>query len=218
MNTPVKRIRLIHGFNVSDQGLNSVGNLKRELRNYIEEHHLNIELEIVSYPWAFVLTVALKNRAVVNYIVETSKPGDLLIGHSNGCWIALQASEIIDDIHYLMFINPALHVRHEFPLHIKKAIVVFSPGDRAVWLGKLWRRFTNLFPWRWYRKHGWGEMGRKGYLGKHKNVINYEVEKKYRHSGLFRDHEGLVILINLIHKHFLPKLENIIINEDKLPN
>lgn len=178
------KVWLVHGFNVSDPK-KSIGKLKPVL------HEAGFEnVEMFDYGWVGPLRVQARNRKVVSELLKVVTPHDVLVGHSNGCWISLQVCELQNNTpKNLLFINPALYPHHAFPEHIKSAFVLHSRGDLAVKAGKWWRRSANTMPWNWgsNRGHMWGEMGRVGYLGKSKKVKNIELPHGFGHSGVFGD-------------------------------
>jgi hypothetical protein len=209
----IKRVRFIHGFNVFDFGTNTVGRAEEKFRHWLDVNprYKYIETEIVSYPWTFLLTLALRNRFVIKHIVSSAQDGDLLVAHSNGAWIALQAAEDSDKIKNLVLINPALDKRYDIPETVKRADVLHSTGDYAVTAGKLWSRFVNVVnPIRLLSdnaKHGWGEAGRVGYKGNATQVYNYELPKQFGHSGVFKNDQGLEVISTIITYHIFGGFE-----------
>lgn len=105
-------------------------------------------------------------------------PGDIGVGHSNGCDILLRAARMGAPFSQLVLINPALDAETEFPPEIDYVHVWHSPSDRPVQIAK-------LLPW-----HHWGSMGAVGYTGINPKIVNYDKENDFRvssctHSDIF---------------------------------
>jgi hypothetical protein len=150
--------------------------------------------------YGYVL-IPVTNRRAVRTIINATQPGDALVGYSNGAWAAVQAAELGAPARALHLVSPALHARHAFPEHLERVYVYHSSGDRAVRLGRAWRRLTRFLPWRWATPHGWGAMGRTGYRGADPRVINVDLGRDVGHSWF--NHEAAVQQIaRHIHEDF----------------
>lgn len=128
------------------------------------------------YGWFGLLSVRLFNRRVSKKIVESITNHSTGIGHSNGCTILVEACKRGAMIDNLILINPALDRDTIFPDNIKNIIVYHNIFDSAV-------RISRWLPW-----HPWGDMGRVGYRGNDKRVVNVETSEIYEirgHSTIF---------------------------------
>jgi pimeloyl-ACP methyl ester carboxylesterase len=143
-----RRAILIHGFNVRDEGNSTVGTLVP----YLQAAGFHVKRP--RYGWRGLLGVRYLNDTFSQLIADLSEPGDTLIGHSNGCAIAVQAVEKTEhEFDRLVLINPALDSDYLFPSNVRRIDVWHSPSDAPV-------RFAKLLPW-----HSWGDMGAVGYRG-----------------------------------------------------
>lgn len=174
-------IHLCHGFRVRDRGANTV-NL---IRPYLDA--LELDHQTLSYPWASLLSMHSANAWAVEELVERHQPGDGVIAHSNGAWIAVKAAEQGAQLGWMILVNPALYTRQEFPAHVRQIVVYHSPGDQAVEAGRWWRRVTGVLPWRWGNRHHFGAMGKYGYQGADRRVRNVLMPRAFKHSGVWRD-------------------------------
>lgn len=210
--TPIitNKVWLIHGFNVSDPR-GSIGKLEPVLKNAGFQN-----VEVFDYGWVGPLRLQARNSKVVRELEKVVTSDDILIGHSNGCWISLQVTERRKDgPKNLVFVNPALHPYHAFPNHIKSAFVLHSPGDVAVKAGKWWRRTANTMPWNWRSgsSHQWGEMGRVGYLGRSgKKIENIELPRNFGHSGFFSDEAKMIEIVDRLKSKIIEN-KSAIVNE-----
>ena len=165
-------IKLAHGIRAAQGGRNTMGALRDELRER------GRDAGIVSYGYVLV---PITNKQAVNAVLDGVVDGDTVYAYSNGAWAAVQAAELGLAVRHLILINPALHKAREFPGHIERIDVFYSPGDGAVQKGKWWRWTTRILPWRWRNPHGWGEMGRTGYTGNDPRVRNHEMPEGVGH-------------------------------------
>lgn len=164
---------LLHGFNVRDEGERTVG----RLAPYFERSGFAVKRP--RYGWRGLLGVRLLNETFATIIADMAEPGDIVVGHSNGCAIAAQAADIGAPFGQMVLINPALDSDRRFPRHVGRIHVWHSPSDSPVSLAK-------LLPW-----HAWGDMGAVGYRGPYDpRVTSYNKENGYEvssggHSDVF---------------------------------
>ena len=181
-----KRVLLVHGIRAKDKGTKSIGKLKKILLNFSPTLFKSIKLASYGY-----VLIPITNKKAVTSIIDilkkyTSKSDYIIIvAYSNGCWASVQAAEMGYKIDHLILISPALHRQHEFPSHIKKIHVYYSSGDDIVEFGRAYRFFVNILPWNWKvfggKPHEWGAMGKYGYKGTDKRVINYNMGNEVGH-------------------------------------
>ena len=148
---------LIHGFNVWDGGIATVG----KLRPFFAD--LGVPYVMVNYGHFGLLETRLKNRKIALQVAEAvrnARAGGLspiVVGHSNGCAIAhLAALEFDAAIDKAVYINPALDEKTPIPVRIGAVDVWHSPSDAPV-------RWAQLLPGSNARP--WGQMGAVGYQG-----------------------------------------------------
>ena len=171
----------IHGFNISDKGIGTVG----KLRSFFAPYGPYVML---SYGWFGLLGTRYKNDKIAKRLNETvvnAKKGGysvIVVGHSNGCAIIHRASHLYDTpIDKVVYINPAL-IRYNTPKKGVLAVDVwYSPSDGPVKWAK-WLPKSDSRPW--------GEMGARGYKGNDIRVISFNKEDEFavsskEHSDIF---------------------------------
>jgi len=181
-------VKLVHGIRSLNKGRATMRGLRDVLRAR------GRDAQIVAYGYVLV---PLSNSRAINAVQEAVKPGDVVVGYSNGAWAAVQAAEMGSQIRHLVLVSPALHKSHAFPEHIDRIDVLFDPDDTPVLLARWWRKFTRIFPWRWRKPHGWGEMGRTGYVGNDPRVHNHRLPKGTGH-GWFASADAIVRVANVV--------------------
>ena len=167
--------KLVHGIRSTEDGKKTMGPLLKVLELW------DVEATIVGYGYVLV---PITNSQAVEAILEAIDGYDgpiTIAAYSNAAWAAVQVAEMGNRIDRLVLISPALHKAREFPGHIGQIDVFHSPGDDAVQAGKWWRWLTGWLPWRWSNPHGWGEMGRTGYVGKDERVRNHKLPPEVGH-------------------------------------
>ena len=137
----------IHGIREWKGGKNSIDRLKP---HFDPAYYEWVDFD---YPWTFVIGSYLWNGSRAQRLADLVEPGSIVIGHSNGCAIANEASFLTTNISKLVYINPALDVDRTCGPGVKAVDVWYSENDNAVWLAQ-W------LPW-----STWGAMGRYGYQG-----------------------------------------------------
>jgi pimeloyl-ACP methyl ester carboxylesterase len=168
-----RRVILLHGFNVRDDGDGTVG----KLAPYFEGAGFRVKRP--RYGWTFLLGVRYLNPRASRMIADLAEPGDIVVGHSNGCAIAVGAAEHGAPFSAMVLINPALDSDYRFPRQLERIHIWHSPSDAPV----SWARFL---PW-----HAWGDMGAVGYRGPFDpRVTSFNKENGYRisshaHSDVF---------------------------------
>lgn len=170
---------LVHGFNVSDGGRGSVGRLAP---------HLEGDVRVFSYGWTGLLKLRFTNRQATRQLLAQVRPGDVLIGHSNGalvCWNVAQA--LGDQLGAVVVINPALRRDTRWPDTLQ-VLCLANSTDWVVQLGRAWSRLVSLGG---LTPHGWGAAGRYGFTAAQENVSNWDTAAGHwrypvtGHSGVF---------------------------------
>lgn len=173
------QVLLIHGFNVSDKGVGSVG----ELRGFFAAK--NYPYHILKYGHSFLLDTRFRNDNVARRVAEYIKNADrpvVVVGHSNGCTITYLAMTLYGaKPGHCVFINPALRSDIKLP-NVCSYDVWHSPSDKPV----KWARWLPKAKFR-----PWGDMGAVGALSvEGLDLINFNKEVAYevisdRHSDVF---------------------------------
>lgn len=160
------RVHLIHGFNVSDGGRRSVGNLIPMLEAGGHEPVLH------DYGWTGPLRLRLRNRNTVRDIASLIGVGDALIGHSNGALICRNLVHAVGDrISAVVAIQPCVRRDLTWPSHMQ-ILCLHNDGDWAVRVGRMWGRMSTLLTP--FAPHGWGAAGAHGFTTPAPNVENWD--------------------------------------------
>lgn len=162
---------LLHGFNVNDGGQGSIDRLKPYLARggMIPIDH--------DYGYFGLLDIRLfgGNARVAKEVAASVLPGDIGIGHSNGCAILAAAAALGAPFAGLVFINAALDEDCVVSKHVKFVHVYFNDGDYAVWAAQVFKF-----------KHPWGPMGRVGFKGEDPRYLNIDCSPDVQgHSDIF---------------------------------
>lgn len=166
------RVWFIHGFNVFDGGKGSIG----KLRPYFENE--GFETVGFDYGWRGLIGVRLLNDDTAEDLFQQLEPGDILVGHSNGCDLIRRVSLISEDVIGAVLINPALDRDAEFGPWLKWIDVLYNTHDWATWFAE------------WLLFHPWGSMGRYGYTGDDPRVRQHDTTRWAKgHSGVFKQHK-----------------------------
>lgn len=180
-------IVLVHGFNVSDKGKRSIGQLLEPLQDKLP----GVDVSRFGYKYTFVGRLAYRNKRASDRLAQFLsrlhwwEDFDLitLVAHSNGAVVADLAIKKSRVPAQLVAINPALRTRHAFADSWEKIMVLYSRCDWALIAGRVWSAAVRVLPWRWFRPHPWGTMGRVGYKGTDGRLINVRLSCSMGHSG-----------------------------------
>lgn len=163
------RARLIHGFNVTDSGKSTVGMLEPEL------YERGIAPVRFRYGWLFILGVLFYTRSIARRLARETEPGEILIGHSNGCYVAHRAiKQFGAPAKGCIFIAPALDCDADLEKRIKHVDVYHDPDDCIVAL-------AGYVP-----PLKWGRMGQIGHCLENPRYRNHRRHGK-GHSKYFND-------------------------------
>jgi hypothetical protein len=175
------RVHLIHGFNVDDEGAETIDTLRPLIERYgyrVKEHN---------YPDFFLLRARLCNQAMASMIRDSITPGDPVIAHSNGAAIVYRAAKAGARFGHVTLINPALNKKLAIP-NARSIHVWHSPSDP----------WTNLA--RYIPCSIWGAQGRTGYTGDDPRYTNFNEDSifsdKVKHSGMFADRTRRRVLVS----------------------
>lgn len=169
-------IYIAHGFNVRDP------RQFFELASFFEAEGFPVVK--VDYGWTGPVRVRFVTIKEARRLAKSVRPGDVGIGHSNGCAVLARATELGAPFERLIFLNPALR-RSYVPetQTLKQVNVLHASDDKAVVAGKWLRRLSPLRLVQ--RETMWGEMGRTGYTGSDPRVQNFLL------NGMFDDEDGV---------------------------
>ena len=174
-------VHLVHGFNVSDGGKDTV----RRLEPFIPGSEIAYD-----YGWTGLLFLKCNNAKAIAHIEPRIKPGDILIGHSNGALIIWQlVQKHADKLAGVILINPALRRDTIWPDGLQ-VLCLYNSTDWVVQLGRIWARLVSLGGLRF---HGWGAAGRYGFDQKSETLSNWDTNSNAfsvrveGHSGLFKE-------------------------------
>jgi hypothetical protein len=165
--------------------------------------------EYVVHPnYGYILAMETKriNPIVVGLLLPYIEPGDILIGHSNGCAIVHDLLVAGAKASGIVFINGALDRDVTLPFWVKWADVYFNDGDTITEVAELADRLGLV-------ARCWGEMGHAGYSGQDVRFKNIDCGKT---SGMPRvnGHSDLFTSVNLpAWGDFISK--RILINKEK---
>lgn len=174
-------VHLIHGFNVSDGGKDTI----RKMEPFIKDNDVIAH----DYGWTFLFGLRCKNAEAIQQIARRLTPGDVLAGHSNAAWIIWQLTEKYPEIiSGVVVINPAL--RRDTLWHENiKVMCIYNSTDIIVELGRIWARLVSFGKLNF---HGWGAAGRYGFTQDQPNVTNWDSNDGLisppvkGHSGIFK--------------------------------
>ncbi len=154
----MKRVYLLHGFNVEDGGEGTIGSL----RPYLEAAGYDVHL--IDYGYMFRARVRLCNDNIARMLASTIEQDSIVIAHSNGCTIAHKATYYGAPISNLIYFNPALDNELAPDRQVNSLDVFYSPNDAATsWAS--WIPFSE-----------WGSMGSTGFKGIDSRVANINEE------------------------------------------
>ncbi len=151
------RAHLIHG--IHSEGSSPIEGLIDFLSGF--------DVRYPDYGWILGVETKFFNPVIVGTLLPFVEPGDVLIGHSNGCAIiydlmAMPTCPPVD----VVFVNAALeqHILRRMATWID---VYFNSGDEITEAAKLGAEFglTDAV---------WGEMGHAGYSGTDTAITNID--------------------------------------------
>lgn len=156
---------LIHGIKTLDPNRSSISFLRYMLPGF----------KVVMLGYGYVPVLMAPFNRIINWLavrrfIKQVKPGQILIGHSNGCTVA-HGMSMKFYTGGLVLINPALDRNVEFSPFLKFVHVYWSKKDRVTWLSK-------FVPF-----SKWGSMGSEGYSGSDPRVKQWEMDINHTDIG-----------------------------------
>jgi hypothetical protein len=153
------RAHLIHGIHTDGQA--PILGLSPPLRSS------GFEVLYPDYGWIAGLETKVVNPIIVGSLLPYIAPGDVLIGHSNGCAIIYDLLNKGAQPAAVAFVNAALERSIVRPAWVKQIDVYFNPGDEITEVAELSEKLGITDP-------VWGEMGHAGYLGSDAAITNID--------------------------------------------
>ena len=141
------KVLALHGAFVGHSGRNSVGRLGP---GFVRA---GFDFKVFKYGWRGVFGAWLLNDNTARDLVKASDEDTVLIGHSNGCPIILEALKRGCKARHVVFFNPALDNDVPIPEHVFRLHVFYTHFDIPT-------RISRFIP-----GHAWGMMGATGYDG-----------------------------------------------------
>lgn len=130
------------------------------------------------YGWTGIFSALLFNDRWARLLAGRVRPGDIGVGHSNGCAVLARAAEMGAPFDELIFLHPALDRRADIAPHVRRITVLHAPHE----IPTLLARFIPFHPW--------GDMGRVGYRGKDPRFVNINTETANEHPVFGHTGEG----------------------------
>ena len=110
------------------------------------------------YGYELALETKIINQMISGTIAAYVEPGDILIGHSNGCALAYAIMQTGIKVGGAVFINGALENNFPRPPGCPWIDVYFNQGDEITRAAQLGEELGIVTPI-------WGELGHSGYVG-----------------------------------------------------
>ena len=171
------KAKLIHGYNVKDNGAGSIDTLVKPL----EDLGFTVDSTEADYGFTTLLMILLGNKKRAAKLLANYEKGEVLIGHSNGCMIIARAIDAGMPVKRAIFIHPALDNDWEPPADaaIEQIDVFYSERDVAT-------KVASWIPW-----VRWGNMGTVGPVKT--NPVFKPHNDGYRHSEGFAKNPSLYV-------------------------
>lgn len=129
------------------------------------------------YGWTGIFSALFFNDRWARLLAAAVRPGDIGVGHSNGCAVLARAAALGAPFREFVFLNPALDRGASIAPSVERIHVFHAPHE----LPTLLARFIPFHPW--------GDMGRVGYRGKDPRFVNVNVESASEFET--RGHTGI---------------------------
>jgi hypothetical protein len=152
------RIHLLHG--IHTEGANQAPEL---LIPYLKS--AGFDVRYADYGFILAVESRIVNPIVVGSMLPYIEPGDIVIGHSNGCAIAYDLMHAGAPFGGAVFINAALEQDIIRPVPCKWIDVYYNGGDTITEAARVAEQLHIV-------DANWGEMGHAGYVGKDPAITN----------------------------------------------
>lgn len=144
------RVHLVHGIHYEPSSP------VKGLIPYLTDAGFEVRFPDYGFEWA--LETRFLNPMLEGALLDYIEPGDVLIGHSNGCAIAYHLMQLGAPVKGAIFINGALKQAIERPGTCQFLDVYYNPGDDITEAAKIAQEIGLVDP-------VWGELGHGGYVG-----------------------------------------------------
>ena len=166
----------LHGFNVKDKGVGSIGRLRKPLLKAFPDAQYDADNADYGRDLLLRANYLYWIGDTIDRITNTLKDADLVICHSNGANYCMKAlRKYCNKDIKIVFMSPALNRSHAFNESFKECLVMHSEDDRVVSLAK-------YIPF-----SSWGDMGKVGAY-----TDDYRV-KNMSHKGIIKHHSDWFI-------------------------
>ena len=126
-----------------------------------------LQVAYPDYGYELALETRLLNPMIQGALAPYIEPGDLLVGHSNGCAMAYELMAGGCPAIGAVFINGALETSWGLPGTCRWADVYYNQGDSITEVARLAEELG------WVAS-AWGELGHLGYTGTDSRVANID--------------------------------------------
>jgi hypothetical protein len=141
------------------------------------------DVRVPDYGLITAVETRIANPLIVRTLTPYVEPGDLYIGHSNGCAIGYDLMNAGARLAGAVLINAAL--RRDIKLVAPSWVdVYYNEGDTATVAAVAAARLGLADP-------VWGDMGHAGYLGTDPSIVNIDCGKKSKGLATLRGTEDL---------------------------
>lgn len=130
------------------------------------------------YGWTGIFSAFFLNDRWARLLTAQVRPGDIGVGHSNGCAILARATDLGAPFRELLFLHPALDRGARIDPHVERITVFHAPSE----IPTLLARFIPMHPW--------GDMGRVGYRGSDPRFVSINTETANEHPVFGHTGEG----------------------------
>ena len=155
------KVHLIHGIHTSPDSP------VRGLLVYLMD--AGFDARYPEYGYELAVETRLLNPAVEGVLLPYIEPGDILLGHSNGCAIAYHLLLQGAPVRGAVFINGALQSAIRRPDKCEFIDVYCNSGDRITEVAKFAEKAHIV-------DEEWGELGHTGYVGNDPAIQNFHCD------------------------------------------
>lgn len=185
-----RRIGFMHGFNVSDGGVSSLGPIAEEL-NLVHGY----PAEMIRYGYQSLLTVRYNVQFAMDQLLAARPP--VVFAHSNAVPVVYKAMYQTDyRPRAVIAYQPAHNRNRVWPPAPPSVLVLHNPRDIAVRAGRWWR-WLNPVSW-FVEEHYWGSAGARGYKNPGSAVSQVNTAPYYGHSYLATDSLAVIEVAELV--------------------
>lgn len=161
------RCFLLHGINTFDGGKGYIG----QFRPLLIGEGIDAKLHGYSASWLPGLQWALNGGRARELAEVIGDDPCVILAHSNGCAIAMEAAAMGAPVRNLVFLNPALDRKAKLPAHVGRCDVFYTTDDP-------WTQIAMRLPF-----HPWGDMGASGYRGADERYVSWNMSKGIRRQA-----------------------------------